>query len=86
MKHNDKIVNPIWKQIACTCDHSSILTEFPIMDCIHCKCEKSENSIPKNDFTKKHYDLDGNLVSETTVTEIEIVRDEKYNQCIGWRF
>ena len=85
LKINDNIENPRWKQIPCSCDHSSVLTEFPIKDCIHCKCELSENSIPKNDFIVKSADENGNPV-DVTVSEITLNRCDKYNQCIGWAF
>ena len=85
MKINDNVVNPKWHNIACTCDHSSVLTEFPIKDCIHCKCELSENSIPKNDFTITELDENGNKTNKT-ISEITIVRDTKFQQCVGWCF
>jgi len=81
----DDCPNPKWHNIPCTCDHSSVLTEFPIKDCIHCKCEKQENSIPKNDFNVKGVDINNNSF-EKTVTKITIVRGDKFEDCLGWYF
>jgi len=78
---NDNVNNPKWHKISCTCDHSSVLTEFPIKDCIHCKCELAENSIPSSDFVIK--DDNGN---DITITKINVVRGNKYEDCIGWTF
>lgn len=81
----DDVSDPLWKKIPCSCDHSSVLTEFPLKDCIHCKCEKQENSIPKNDFTVKELDENDNEITKT-ITEIKLYRGEKYQEVIGWLF
>lgn len=77
----DNVNNPKWNLIPCTCDHHSPLTEFPAIDCVHCKCELAENSIPKNDFIIK--DENGN---DITITKIKVYRGSKIDDCIGWSF
>ena len=77
----DNCQNPRWTNIPCCCDHSSVLTEYPMKDCIHCKCEEAEGSIPKNDFTVK--DIDGNNVN---INKINVIRGNKLQDCIGWTF
>jgi len=82
----EKCQNARWKNIPCSCDHSSVLTEFPIMDCLHCKCEKQENSIPKNDFVTNVYNQETNQNEQKTITEIKLVFGEKYEEVIGWTY
>ena len=81
MKVNGLIEKPRWYDIPCKCNHNSIETEFPIMNCLHCKFEESEKSIPKNDFTIK--DEKGN---DVIIKEVTIVRGNKYQDVIGWTF
>lgn len=81
MEIEDNVNNPKWKEIPCTCDHSSVLTKFPIKDCIHCKCELAENSIPKNNFNS----IDKND-NEIVISKIKVIRGSKYDDCIGWTF
>ena len=80
----DDCPNPKWHNIPCTCDHSSVLTEFPIKDCIHCKCEKQENSIPKNDFNVNQTDENENIIQKT-ITKITIHYGNK-DEILGWYF
>ena len=78
----DNVNNPRWKNIPCSCDHSSVLTEYPIKDCIHCKCEEAENSIPQNNFTIKDRETKQDII----ISKIKIVRGNKLQDCIGWEF
>ena len=91
MKINGTIDSPRWYDIPCKCNHDSIETEYPIADCLHCKFEAQENSLPQEDFTIKENDVDddGSVLETThdkTVNEITIVRGEKYEEIIGWTF
>jgi hypothetical protein len=90
MKINGLIDNPIWYDIKCKCDHSSVETEFPIAECLHCQFQRQEDSMPREDFTTKEpdFDDDGNVNGEhdKTVNEITIVRGDKYQEIIGWKF
>jgi hypothetical protein len=90
MKINGLIENPLWYDIKCKCDHSSIETEFPIADCLHCQFQKQEDSMPREDFTINEPDFDenGNITGQhdKLINEITIVRGEKYQEIIGWRF
>lgn len=79
---DDNVQNPKWELIPCSCDHSSILTEFPLKDCIHCKCDLAEKSIPKNDFVIKDPETGDNL----TITKIKVIRGSTYDDCIGWSY
>jgi len=85
---NNKNNNPLWKQISCKCDKSNIEKSYPLIDCVHCNCEKADNSIPDKPFkiNRPIYDKNGNL-KETKVieiTEITLTICEKYGSCIGW--
>lgn len=88
MKINGLINKPRWYDIPCKCNHSSIETEYPIAECLHCKFEEAEKSLPKDNFVIKEndYDDDDNIINEhdRTVSEITIVRGKKYEEIIGW--
>jgi len=91
MKINGIIEHPRWYNIKCKCDHSSVETEFPIAECLHCKFQAQEDSMPREDFTVKELDIDdeGNILETThekTINEITIVRGDKYQEIIGWSF
>lgn len=89
MKINGLIDKPRWYDIPCKCDHSSVETEFPIANCLHCQFQKQEDSMPQEDFVIKENDLDdnGNLLNtshDRIVNEITIIRGDKYQEIIGW--
>jgi len=91
MKINGLIDKPRWYNIPCKCNHDSIETEYPIAECLHCKFQKCEDSMPRNDFVIKERDIDdeGNDLGTThdkTISEITIVRGDKYEDVIGWTF
>lgn len=91
MKINGLIKKPRWYDIPCKCDHSNIEKCYPISECIHCKCEECEKSLPKKDFKIKEsiIDKDGNDTGKTktrTIKEITIVRGSKYEDIMGWTF
>jgi len=91
MKINGLIDHPLWYDIKCKCDHTSVETEFPIASCLHCQFQRQEDSMPREDFVIKENDIDeDNNTLETThdktVTEITIHRGDKYGEIIGWSF
>jgi len=91
MKINGLIAHPLWYDIKCKCDHTSVETEFPIASCLHCQFQRQEDSMPREDFVIKENDIDeDNNTLETThdktVTEITIHRGDKYGEIIGWSF
>ncbi len=91
MKINGTIEHPRWYDIKCKCDHSSVETEYPIADCLHCKFQECEDSLPLDDFTIKENDIDenGNILKtkhDKTINEITIHRGDKYQEIIGWTF
>jgi hypothetical protein len=91
MKINGIIENPRWYGIKCKCDNSSVETQYPISECLHCKFQEAEDSMPRKDFVIQEPDLDkeGNPTGTThdkTVNEITIVRGEKYEDIIGWTY
>jgi hypothetical protein len=90
MKVNGLINNPRWKGIPCKCNHDSVETEFPIANCLHCKFQACEDSLPKENFKIKEDEIKndkptGKKISRT-VKEITIVRGDKYQDIIGWGF
>ena len=91
MKINGTIDHPRWYDIPCKCNHDSVETEYPIAECLHCKFEEAEKSLPKEDFTvvEPDYDKEGNPTGTThnkTINEVTIVRGKKYEDIIGWEF
>jgi hypothetical protein len=90
MKINGLIDKPLWYDIKCKCDHSSVETEFPIAECLHCQFQRQEDSMPREDFIIKENDIDndGNVTGthDKTINEITICRGDKYNEIIGWTF
>ena len=79
--------HPRWYDVKCTCDHSHTDTEFPIVDCKHCKFQAQEDSMPRESFdiTFTNFDDDGNPTSETkTINKIKIDRGSKYQEIRGW--
>lgn len=90
MKINNSLDVALWEKITCKCDHSSIETEFPIKNCLHCKCQQAWDSVPKEDFEVQEPDLDENnnplkTTHSRTVNEITLVRG-KVDDVIGWTF
>ena len=90
MKINGTIEHPLWYDIKCKCDHSSLETEFPIADCLHCQFQRQEDSMPQEDFVIKQndYDEEGNVTGQhnKTIREITIHRGDKYEEIRGWTF
>lgn len=90
LKINNKNENPLWKKISCKCNHDSIETEYPLIDCIHCNCEKADNSIPDKPFTitENIYDKHGKFkeTRQREITEITLTNCQKYGSCLGWQF
>ena len=90
MKINGTIEHPLWYDIKCKCDHSSLETEFPIAECLHCQFQRQEDSMPREDFTVKEQDKDedDNVIGthDKTISEINIHRGDKYQEIIGWSF
>ena len=90
LKINGLIKKPRWYDIPCKCNHASIETEYPITDCLHCKFEQCEKSLPKKDFKVNDDEIakNGKVTKKRTrtVKEITIVRGEKYQDIIGWTF
>ena len=88
-----------WKKIKCCCSkvEGDVEHQFPIGDCKHCKFQCCEDSMIE--FLNKNkgqsfkvnndkIDKDGKIIKKQTreVTEINIVRGEKYQDIIGWSF
>lgn len=90
MKINGLIDKPRWYDIPCKCNHNSVETEYPITECLHCKFQECEDSMPREDFTIKENEVDenGNVTGtyDKIVNEITIVRGKKYQDIIGWTF
>jgi len=88
MKINGLIDHPRWYDIPCKCNHDSVETEYPIANCLHCKFQEAEDSLPKEDYTIQAPILDeeGNQTGtkEQLVNEVTIVRGAKYQDIIGW--
>jgi hypothetical protein len=90
MKINNSLDHPRWYDIPCKCNHDNVETEYPITDCLHCKFQECENSLPKENFkTSQVIFKDGKPTEKTKtviVKEVTIVRGDKYQDIIGWTF
>ena len=81
----------LWKKISCKCHKSDIELKYPLIDCIHCKCQVQEDSMPRSSFkvNQSEFDKDGKPTGKTIVkevTEITIVRGKTLNEIIGWTY
>lgn len=87
-KINGLIDHPRWYDIPCKCDHNSVETEFPIKECLHCKFEQQEKSLPHEEFEiiENTYDKNNNITGDKkrTIKEINIFRGGIYEDIIGW--
>lgn len=88
MKINGLIKKPRWYNIPCCCG-IEVIDKHPIKECLHCKFEQCEKSMPKKDFKVKEdiHDKNGQVTKTITKTvkEITIVRGgNKYQDIVGW--
>ena len=86
MKINGLIKKARWEKIKCSCDHNSVMTEYPVIDCIHCKCQESWESVPQKDFKIIEFDKKTKKKTERTIKEISLVRGSKLQDVMGWKF
>jgi hypothetical protein len=84
MKINGLINIPRWYAIKCKCGIDAE-SKYPLVDCLHCKFEECENSLPKKNFSVKIKDKNKKIIDKT-ITEITIVRGSKYEDVIGWTY
>jgi len=75
MKINNLKENPEWKNLPCSKSEN----------CFHCKCKKQFDSIPREDFIVKEFDLDGNYIGDKVISEITLYTKDK-DEVIGWSF
>jgi len=77
-----------WKKIPCKCHKTEIEHMHPIINCIHCKCQDQEDSMPR-----KPFDISFSVLVESTgkyktvkktITKIKINRGKKYQDILGW--
>ena len=80
MKINGLIEKPRWYDIPCICGKNTV-NKFPIKDCLNCKFQLQEDSMPKENFICK--DVKG---KDRKISEITIVRGSKFQDIIGWTF
>jgi hypothetical protein len=87
---NNKNNDPLWKKISCKCNHNSVETEYPLIDCVHCNCKRADDSIPTNTFkvNQRVLDKDGKFKENKIVEikEITLTNCDKYGSCIGWSY
>jgi hypothetical protein len=84
MKINNIIEDPLWDKIPCSCNHDSVITEYPIAKCIHCKCKAQQDSIPLEDFDYSYNDFETNEKITKRITEINLVHGD-LDDVVGWR-
>lgn len=63
LKINNQNLDPLWKKISCKCDKNDIEKSYPLINCDHCKCKESDDSVPTKPFTIKEnvFDKNGKL-------------------------
>ena len=90
MKINGLIKKARWEHIACCCG-TEVMDSFPIKECLHCKFDQCWKSVPQKDFTVNDDIIDiktGKVTKKQTriVKEITLVRGDRYQDVIGWKF
>jgi len=81
-----------WKKIKCCCSQieGDVEHQYPLTICKHCKFQECEDSMPRDTFEINDDILDKEGIvtkkQNKTVTEINIVRGEKFQDIIGWTF
>lgn len=79
-----------WKKIKCCCSkvEGDVEHQHPIGNCIHCKCQEQEDSMPRESFEISFSSKNENDEEYTTVTKtikrIKINRGKKYQDILGW--
>jgi len=89
LKINGLITKPRWYDIKCKCGQET-LDKYPIKDCLHCRFEECERSMPKKSFKILEPIIVKGKVTDKkqprTVNEITIVRGKVYEDIMGWTF
>lgn len=90
MKVNNKIKDNRWYQIPCVCG-LEVINKYPLVDCLHCKFEECEKSIPTKDFTINRPILDSKgintgKVKKVIIKEVFLDHGKKYDDVLGWSF
>ncbi len=62
------------------------MTEYPVVNCEHCRCQECWDSVPKENFEVNEFDDDGNISGTKTVDEITLLRGNKLEDVLGWTF
>jgi hypothetical protein len=91
--------SPRWNNIPCECaqDPSKITERYPLKNCIHCRCQFNQDSLPLslNGEVKPFKDLepferiytDKKGVKQTVkYSRIKIIRDKRTDEILGWIF
>jgi len=90
LKINNSLDHPRWYDIPCKCNHDNVETEYPIADCLHCKFQECEDSLPSENFKVNAdiVDKNGKVTKKQTriIKEVTIVRGNKYQDIQGWTF
>lgn len=90
LKVNGRNENPLYLKIKCKCNHDSVETEYPLIDCVHCKCAEADSSIPDKPFTiiENIYDKNGKFkeTRQREITEITLTNCKKYGSALGWGY
>jgi len=86
MKINNSLDVARWEKLECKCNHDSVMTEYPVVNCEHCRCQECWDSVPKENFEVNEFDEEGNISGTRTVNEITLVRGKKNEDVMGWTF
>jgi len=75
-----------WKKIPCCCG-TEVMDKFPLKECHHCRCQRAEDSMPRNEFETININPKTNKEIKWTVKEITIDRtDDGFDSIRGWQY
>ena len=83
-----------WKKIKCCCSkiEGDVEHQHPIGECLHCKFQAQEDSMPRESFkvNQNEIDKDGKSTDKIIVKEVNKITisrsSDGYDSILGWSF
>jgi hypothetical protein len=75
LKDDSKI---LWKKIPCICKKGIVMESYPMVNCLNCRYQQCEDSIPRESFKIK--DHKGKVKEITSITLVRGTHDD----VMGW--
>ena len=85
MKINNSLDHARWESLDCKCG-KDVIDSFPIKECLHCKFDQCWKSVPQKDFKINEFDLKGKKTGVKTIKEITLVRGDRYEDVVAWKW